>query len=162
MIDVTINLICTQRPGTLSRLIRDIKQFGLIYSSHNIESRDGKNLISVHGTGELNCHKEKLIALLSALPEVISIIDITIIRDGIELDQIETQVSSELIKSNELLTPAILSTAEKRLSETLGPIASYLVETSAQTSRDTGELFHSLALELNTEVERQDFLSIIE
>jgi len=161
MIDVSIHLICSRKPGTLSRLIRDIKLFGLIYSSHDIRYEDNHSLITVHGTGALNCTQEKLIEILNELPEIISITEVNISHNGAKLDQVETKISNELILSHELLSPAILLTAEKRLAEIVGPIAGYLVETAANTSKDTGELFHSLAAELNTEVEQQNFLSII-
>ena len=46
MIDVTIYLKCSKKPGTLSRLIRDIKLFGLIYSSHDIQHQHDFNLIA--------------------------------------------------------------------------------------------------------------------
>ena len=162
MINVTINLICTRKPGTLSRLIRDIKLFGLIYTAHDIEYKDNNSLITVHGAGQLNCTREKLMEVLDHLPEVISIMAVTITQDGQEIEQFETQNSNELIHSMDLLTPAILLTAEKRLAEIMGPIANYLVETAAKSSRNTGELFNSLAEELSSDSERKDFLSIIE
>ena len=133
MINVTINLICTRKPGTLSRLIRDIKLFGLIYTAHDIEYKDNNSLITVHGSGQLNCTREKLMEVLDHLPEVISIMDVTITQDGQEIEQFETQNSNELIHSMDLLTPAILLTAEKRLAEIMGPIANYLVETAAKS-----------------------------
>ena len=161
MIDVSIHLICTRKPGTLSRLIRDIKLFGLIYSSHDIEYNGENSVITVHGTGDLNCTRDKLIEVLNNLPEIISILDVTISHYGKEMEQFETHTSNELIHFQELLTPAILLTAEKRLAETMGPIASYLVETAAQSSNNAGELFHVLAEELNSTTEQQEFLSII-
>jgi hypothetical protein len=100
--------------------------------------------------------------VLNHLPEVISIMAVTIIQDGQEIEQFETRNSNELMHSTDQLTPAILLTAEKRLAEILGPIANYLVETAAMSSSNTGELFHLLAEELNSDSERKDFLSIIE
>lgn len=162
MIDVTINLICSRKPGTLSRLIRDIKLFGLIYSSHDIQYQANSSQITVHGTGELNCTREKLIEILNDLPEVISILSVTIKRNGAEIQQFETHTSKEQIHFHAPLTPAILLTAEKRLAEIIGPIANYLVDTAVLNSQNTGELFHTLAEELNTENERKEFLAIIE
>lgn len=162
MIEVSIHLICTKKPGTLSRLIRDIKLFGLIYSSHEIEYQQAHNLITVHGSGKLNCGRNRLIEVLNDLPGVISIDTINIVRNGVNIAQVHTQTSQEKILSREPLTSAILLTAEKRLAETLGPIANFLVETAATNCQNTGELFLTLASELNTESEKTAFLSIIE
>ena len=162
MIDVSIHLKCSKKPGTLSRLIRDIKLFGLIYSSHDIQYQQDYNLITVHGSGKLNCGRNRLIEVLNDLPEILSINSVKISRNGLEIKQVETQTSNELIHSKEPLTPPILLTAEKRLAEVIGPIAGFLVETAAISSQNTGELFAALAKELNTENEQKVFLSIIE
>ncbi len=162
MIDVTIQLLCTRQPGILSRLIRDIKLFGLIYSGHDIEYQGSNSLITVSGSGELNCTREKLKQMLSDLPGVISVSNISIRHDGAEVSGLKTRVSSEQIEPLQPITPAILLMAEKRLAETLGPVASYLVETAAQSSRNSGELFNALSQELSSEKERSDFLSIVQ
>ena len=161
MIEVSINLICQRKPGILSRLIRDIKLFGLIYSGHNIEYQGEQCLITINGSGELNCTREKLMQLMNEFPGVINVMDISITHEGSEVSGMKTRISSERIDAQQELTPAILLMAEKRLAETLGPIAAYLVETSAQSCQNCGDLFNALASELNNEGERHDFLSIL-
>jgi hypothetical protein len=69
---------------------------------------------------------------------------------------------SRVIREINLLTPAMVLTAEKRLSRILGPVASFFVESAAQDSKNAGELFTRLAVELNDQSERDYFLSIIE
>jgi hypothetical protein len=161
-IDVTIHLNCSRKPGTLSRLIRDMKKLGLIYSRHQIEHEQQQCVISVSGSGQLNCTRDRLIQIMEELPGVISVVKLQISRNGENIEAFKTRTSNELIHAQELLTPAILLTAEKRLAETIGPVAKYLVDSAAKTSSNTGELFYSLAEELNNDSERTEFLSIIE
>ena len=71
-------------------------------------------------------------------------------------------LSPDHIAAQERLTPAVILAAEKRLSEILGPVASFIVESTAKDCRNTGELFARLAEELNDQSERDYFLSIIE
>jgi len=167
MIDVTIQLLCARQTGILSRLIRNFKLFGLTYSGHNMEGQGGNSLITVNGSGELNCTREKLEQVLRDFPGVISVSNISIRHEGDEVSAPKTGISSgqidpfEQIDPLQALTPAILLIAEKRLAETLGPVASYLVETAAQSSRNSGELFTTLSQELSSQKERDDFLSIV-
>jgi hypothetical protein len=56
----------------------------------------------------------------------------------------------------------VVLAAEKRLSEILGPVASFIVESAALDSNNAGELFTRLATELNDQGERDYFLSIVE
>jgi len=130
MIDVSIHLLCSEKPGTLSRIIRDIKLFGLFYKSHSIEYRGNQSLIVVNSSGELNCTQQRLIELLGEFSEVIKVKKVSISSDGEEVTDFRTTVSDTHIKALEPLSPAILLTAEKRLSEIIGPIASLLVETA--------------------------------
>lgn len=161
MIDVSIHILCERKPGILSRLIRDIKLFGLVYTGHNIEYTDDQCLISVDGHGELNCTREELQEMLNQFPGVLSVMDISIRHQGSEVSGHKTSITSERVNPEEALSPTILLMAEKRLAETLGPVANYLVETAAQNCNTCGELFNSLAGELNNDKERQAFLSII-
>jgi hypothetical protein len=70
--------------------------------------------------------------------------------------------SNTHIAAHDEITPAILLSAEKRMSEILGPVADFLVEKAAQHSKTVGELYHNLSEELGDPDERRDFLSIIE
>jgi hypothetical protein len=162
MIDVTINLLCSRKPGILSRLIRDIKIFGLIYTGHNIEYQDNRCQITINGSGELNCTRDKLEQMLNDFPGVITVTHVSIKHDGTEVSGLKTTISSEQIDPHQALTPNILLMAEKRLAETLGPISSYLVENATQNCTNCGELFAALAAELNNEQERRQFLSILD
>ena len=161
MIDVAIHLQCLRKPGILSRLIRDIKLFGLIYSGHNIEYQNEQCRITVNGSGELNCTREKLIEMLTDFPGVIRVNEVSIQHEGHEVSGRKTTITSEHIDPKQALSPNTLLMAEKRLAETLGPIASYLVETAAQDCANCGDLFRTLAAELSSEHERRQFLSIL-
>jgi hypothetical protein len=162
MIDVSIHLLCSEKPGTLSRIIRDIKLFGLFYKSHSIEYQSNQSLIVVNSSGELNCTQQRLVELLGEFSEVIKVKKVSISSDGEEVTDFRTTVSDTHIKALEPLSPAILLTAERRLSEIMGPIASLLVETASQTSQNVGELYRQLADELDNQVERLDFLSVVD
>ena len=159
MTDVSIHLICSHRAGTLSRLIRHIKSFGLTYKQHKIEDQGENNLITVCGSGELNCTRDALLNTFNNITEVISVKDIFISDDDIERPDCTTQ--NEKMSPEAALTPAILLVAEQRLAEVLGPVANYLVTITAERSKNTGELFRSLAKELNTDAERRAFVSIV-
>ena len=162
MINVTIKLSCSKKPGTLSRLIRDIKLFGLIYANHQIEHNDNHCVISITGSGQLNCTQSKLRQFFEESNEVQKVFDITITRNGEEITEFRTEASNEVIRSSDHLSPAILLMAEKRMAEIIGPVATYLVEDASINSSNCGELFNALAGELNSDQERETFLSIIE
>lgn len=162
MFDVSIKLLCTRKPGTLSRLIRDIKHFGLQYSDHDIAYIGEDCQIIVNGSGILNCSKEDLIDVLNDLTEVKEVQNLTISKDGNEITTFRTRYSRDFIRSTEPLTQTVLLAAEKRLAEIMGPVASYLVETAAENSQNAGELFQALAYELTDLDDRNKFLSIID
>ena len=132
MFDVSIQLTCTRKSGTLSRVIRDIKLFGLQYTSHGIEHFDDHCEITINGAGVLNCSREKLIEVLTDNPQIDSVKNLRISRDGQEITTFRTQYSRDYIHANERISEAVLLSAEKRLAEIMGPVASYLVEEFAQ------------------------------
>ena len=162
MLDVSMAIQCTKKPGTLSRVIREIKLFGLEYKSHSIKFGNELCHIQVNSSGELNCSREQLIELFEALPTVVKIDRVSISRDGVEVSEFRTSKSNTHIGAHDEITPAIMLSAEKRMSEILGPVADFLVEKAAQNSKTVGELYRNLAAELDDPDERRDFLSIIE
>lgn len=162
MLDVLMAIWCTKKPGTLSRVIRDIKLFGLDYRSHSIRYENDLCLIQVSSSGELNCSREQLIEVFEALPTVVKIDRVSISRNGVEVSEFRTATSNSHIAAEDEITPAIILSAEKRMSEILGPVADFLVEKAAQNSKTVGELYRNLADELDDPDERKDFLSIIE
>lgn len=161
MLDVSLKLLCTRKSGTLSRIIREINLLGLQYQSHQINAGDEQTEFTIHAIGELNCTPASLVELFTAFSEVLSVQELRLSRDGKEVEQITTAASETHISALERLTPAVLLAAEKRLSRILGPVASFIVESNATSSRNAGELFASLAEELNDQGERDYFLSII-
>lgn len=162
MFDISIQLLCSRKPGTLSRLIRDIKHFGLQYSDHDIVYDGDECEITVNGSGILNCSRQDLIEILGELSEVKVVQKLTISKNGNEVTTFRTRFSRDNIHPSEPLTHTVLLAAEKRLAEIIGPVASYLVETAAGNSKNAGELYRALAGELNDVKERQEFLSIID
>jgi hypothetical protein len=162
MFDVSIHLLCTRKSGTLSRIIRDIKLFGLQYQDHSIDYLGDQSLIVVNSVGELNCSQERLTKFFHEFDEIVDVPNVTIMRDGEEITEFRTTASKTHIGAKEPLSPAILLVAEKRLSEIMGPIASLLVETASQSSQNVGELYLQLSEELNDQIERKEFLSVIE
>lgn len=162
MIDVSIRVHCTSKPGTLSRIIREMKLFGLEYQSHKIDYQDDDCFILINTSGELNCSREQLVGLFESLPAVIAVQELTISRGGVEVSEFKTAASNARIHASEVVSPAILLATEKRMSEILGPVASFLVQNAAEASRNVGELYIKLSRELGDEKEREEFLSIID
>ena len=162
MLEVSLVIRCTKKPGTLSRVIREIKLFGLDYKSHSINYENEFCLIEVNSSGELNCPREQLIQIFEALPTVLKIDRASILRDGVEVSEFRTATSNTHIAAADEITPAIILSTEKRLSEIMGPVADLLVEKAMQNSKTVGELYRNLAEELDDPDERKDFLSIIE
>lgn len=162
MFDVSLQLLCTSKSGTLSRIIRELNLFGLQYQSHKIDFEGNHSHISINATGDLNCTLESLEALFTGLPQVLQVQRLNVTKDGKDVTEFKTRVSETHISAQQHLTPAVVLTAEKRLSNILGPVASLLVESAAQNSSNAGELFTRLAEELNDQGEREYFLSIIE
>jgi len=162
MFDVSLKLLCTRKPGTLSRVIREINLLGLQYKNHQIEFSGEHTRIVVNAMGELNCTRESLEELFDRFAEVLQVQDLNVSQGGRDVTQFKTTVSETRISAREQLTPAVVLAAEKRLSAILGPVASFVVEAAAQDSNNAGELFTRLAAELNDQGERDYFLSIIE
>jgi len=161
MIDVSIQIYATRKSGTLSRIIREIKLFGLDYKRHKINYEGDQCFIAIESSGELNCTRDTLIEVFESLPEVIMVDQLAITRDGEEVKEFRTTTSEAYIGAREALSPAILLSAEKRISEILGPVASFLVEKAASDSRNVGDLYRLLSEELDDPEERKNFLAII-
>ena len=162
MFDFTLQLLCTDRPGTLSRLVREIGQVGLQYRGHRIESEGSQSRISIDAVGDPNCSLESLQELFASFPEVLEVLQLRLSSDGKAVTDFKTQVSEIHVSGAEQLTPAVILAAEKRLSDILGPVASVIVETIAPQCADAGELYARLAEELNDQQERDNFLSVID
>ena len=60
MFDVSLQLLCTRKSGTLSRIIREFKLFGLQYQNHKIDFDDDKSHITINAIGDLNCPLDSL------------------------------------------------------------------------------------------------------
>lgn len=162
MFDFSLQLLCTSKAGTLSRLIREINQVGMQYQAHQIETIGDESRISINAIGDLNCSLESLEELFVSFPEVLQVQQMRITSDGKDVTEFRTVVSETHVAVSEQLTPAVLLAAEKRLSEILGPVASVIVEVVAQKCANAGELYSCLAEELNDQDERDYFLSIID
>ena len=162
MFDVSLQLLCTRKSGTLSRVIREINLLGLQYKDHQIKFSGEHTHITVNAMGDLNCTRESLEELFDRFTEVLQVQKLHVSQDGHEITEFKTKVSETHIAARESLTPAVVLAAEKRLSGILGPVASFIVEAAVQDSNNAGELFTRLAAELGDQNERDYFLSIIE
>ncbi len=161
MFDFSLQLLCTSKSGTLSRLVREIHQVGLQYQSHQIETNGDESRISITAAGVLNCTLESLEELFANFPEVLQVQQMRVTSDGRDVTEFKTVISETQVAAGEQLTPAVVLAAEKRLSEILGPVASVIVEAVAPNCADAGALYSRLAEELNDQEERDSFLSII-
>lgn len=162
MFDVSIRLLCTKKSGTLSRIIREIKLFGLQYQSHEIAFDENRTLIVINSIGDLNCTRETLQEVFSQLPEVIEVQNLEVTRDGRDVTGFTIKASEARISASEKISPAVIMAAEKRLSDILGPVSAFIVESSVSSCSTAGELYALLAEELSSQREREDFLSVIE
>ena len=162
MLDVTLQLLCSKKSGTLSRVIREINIVGLQYRNHQIVTSGDQVRLTMNAGGDPNCSQENLRELFTAFPEVSEIVELRASRDGKDITEIRTRVSSSRISATEQLTPAITLAAEKRLSDILGPVASVIVATVGDSCTNAGQLYARLADELDDEDERAEFLSIID
>lgn len=162
MLDITLQLLCSKKSGTLSRVIREINIVGLQYRNHQIETSGDRIRFTINASGDPNCSLESLRELFAAFPEVSEIVELRASRDGRDITEIRTRVSSSHISAAEQITPAITLAAEKRLSDILGPVASVIVASVAGDCSNAGQLFARLAEELDDEAERSEFLSIID
>ena len=162
MFDFSLRLLCTSKPGTLSRLVREIHQVGLRYQAHQINTSGDQSQISITAIGVLNCSLENLEEMFGNFPEVIQVQQMRVTSDGKDVTEFKTIVSETQVASGEHLTPAVVLAAERRLSDILGPVASVIVESVAQDCADAGELYARLAEELNDQAERDHFMSVIE
>jgi acetolactate synthase regulatory subunit len=161
MYDFSLQLLCTSKPGTLSRIVREIHQVGLQYQAHQIETNGDQSRISISAAGLLNCSLESLEELFGNFPEVLEVQQMRVTSGGREVTGFKTTVSETQLPASEHLTPAVILAAEKRLSDILGPVASVIVESVAPDCVDAGGLYARLAAELDDADEREYFLSII-
>jgi acetolactate synthase regulatory subunit len=162
MFDFSLQLLCTSKPGTLSRLVREIHQVGLQYQAHQIETSGDKSRISITAIGVLNCTLESLEELFNKFPEVLKVEQMRVTSEGKDIDEFKTVVSETHVAATEQLTPAVILAAEKRLADIIGPVASVIVDAVALDCTDAGGLYSRLAEELNDQEERDYFLSVID
>lgn len=162
MLDVTLQLLCSKKPGTLSRVIREINVVGLQYQNHRIENNGDQVRLTINAAGDLNCNLDNLRDLFVGFPEVREVEQLRASRGGKDITEFRTRVSSSQISAADQITPAVILAAEKRLSDILGPVASVIVESMAKNCANVGELYTRLADELNDDEERRQFLSVIE
>jgi hypothetical protein len=162
MLDVSLQLLCSKKSGTLSRVIREISIVGLQYQNHRIETGGDRVRLTINASGDLNCSLENLRELFAAFPEVSEVVELRASRGGKDITEIRTRVSSSRISAAEQITPVITLAAEKRLSDILGPVASVIVAAVADSCSNAGQLYTRLAEELDDEAERAEFLSIID
>ncbi|HKJ50537.1 MAG TPA: hypothetical protein VKB27_03495 [Gammaproteobacteria bacterium] len=162
MLDVTLQLLCSKKSGTLSRVIREINIVGLQYRNHQIEISGDQVRLTINASGDPNCSLENLRELFTPFSEVSEVVELRASRDGKDITEIRTRVSSSRISATEQLTPAITLAAEKRLSDILGPVASVIVAAVGDSCTNAGQLYARLADELDDEDERAEFLSIID
>ena len=162
MLEVRLQLLCTGKPGTLSRVIREINMVGLQYRDHRIENSDENLQITVSANGEMNCSPESLKEFFEDYPDVLEVLELSLSRDGNPVEEIRTRVSETRLSVKDRLTPAIVLGAEKRLSDILGPVASVIVESVAKECLNVGQLYTRLAAEFGDDDERRRFLSVVE
>jgi hypothetical protein len=162
MLDVTLQLLCSKKAGTLSRVIREISVVGLRYQNHRIKTSGDTVHFTINATGDLNCNLDSLRDLFDSFPEVREVVRLRASRGGKDITEFRTRVSSSRISASDQITPAVTLAAEKRLSDILGPVASVIVESVAKNCSNAGELYTRLADELNDDAERSQFLSIID
>lgn len=162
MFDFSLQLLCTSKPGTLSRLVREIHQVGLQYQSHQINTSGAESRISITAIGVMNCTLESLEELFNDFPEVLQVEQMRVTRDGKDVSEFKTVVSETHVAAREHLTPAVILAAEKRLADILGPVASVIVDAVAQDCSNASELYSRLAEELSDQQERDHFLSVID
>lgn len=162
MFEVRLQLLCTARSGTLSRLIREINQVGLQYTSHKISANGVESNITINANGDPNCSRKALQDLFTNFPEVLELQQLDIHQDGKPANEFRTRVNDRKVAKTEQLTPAVRLAAEKRLSDMLGPVAAVIVESVVDDCRNAGELYRRLADELGDPEERRSFLSILD
>ena len=161
MLEVRLQLLCTKKPGTLSRVIREINMVGLHYVDHRIENSDDYSQITINATGEMNCSPESFREFFDDFPGVLGVQELSVSSGGKEITEVKTRVSDTVLSARDQITPAILLSAEKRLSDILGPVAALIVASVAGNCANVGQLYVRLAEELNDDEERRQFLSVI-
>lgn len=162
MLDVTLQLLCSKKPGTLSRVIRELNIVGLQYQKHQIENNGEQIRLTINATGDLNCSLDNLSELFCGFPEVREVEQLRASQGGKDITEFETRVSGSRISPTDQITPAVTLAAEKRLSDILGPVASVIVATVTGSCANAGQLYARLAEELDDDAERARFLSIID
>lgn len=161
MYDISLRLLCANKPGTLSRTIRQMKIIGMRYQRHQIKKQGENVIITIDSVGEITSRLVDLKELFENSSNVLKMLELNVFKDGVKITNFKTTISESLIAVNEALTPAVILSAESRLSEILGPASSYIIEMTAVEYDNAGDFFRRLAEELNDEQERAEFLSIL-
>jgi len=156
--DISIIASTKNKPGVLSKVIRELGHYGLIYEGQKMEINNNLRVIEFHCTGRLHCEKGRLISILEEIPNVIKIVDIIVKEDSGS----DIKASEGFLGDKEPLSSAVILAAEKKLSNIIGPVATYLVEQASKECSTVGELFLMLSKELDTEEERNNLISAVQ
>ena len=162
MLEVRLQLLCTKQPGTLSRVIREINLVGLQYVSHRIENSEDYSQLTINAHGDMNCSPESFREFFDDFPGVLGVQELQLTRGGKPVTEVRTRVSDTRLSAKDQITPAIVLSAERRLSDILGPVASLIVASVADNCANVGQFYVRLAEELNDDEERRRFLAVVE
>ena len=89
MIEVRLQLRCTKKPGTLSRVIREINMVGLHYLDHRIENGDQYSRLTINANGEMNCSPESFREFFDDFPGVLEVQELTVTRGCIPVAEVK-------------------------------------------------------------------------
>ena len=162
--DVIISIVTNGKAGVLSQIIRDIGHYGLVFKDMKFIQNQHNRMIKVYCSGKLHCASDRLIEILERHENVIKVENIEFNNESESKPVSNKKIhnADDKIMAHVEITPAVLLLAEKRLADIMGPVATILVEEASGQCSTAGELFQHLSVELDTEQEKNSFVSIIQ
>jgi len=165
---VHINILASKKSGYLSSIMLNGRKAGLMFQNKKIlEKGDNNQRLAITFEGSLNCSVSEFTKKIESHPEIHLVesfsyedTDAPVIQLLNQDNNTESESSAPL-NAHDIVDSDTITLIEKKLSDYLGPIAPFLVQSAKASCFTIGELFVSLSKELKGE-EKESFLSLVD
>jgi len=165
---VNVNILASRKSGYLSSIMLNGRKSGLMFLSKKImETGDKNQRLAITFEGNLNCSVEDFIQKIESHPEIHKVEGLSNEDTDAQLMQTLSEDTntnakpSTMLNAHNTVDEEAIKLVEQKLSDYLGPIAPFLVQSAKTSCFTVGELVVSLSKELKGE-EKESFLSLVD